>query len=271
MSISTTSDGWFWKCWRASSPVAASATSQPSSSRASRTAVRMRSSSSTARIRVLMGLNPTRQGRRGRRTAAPVRATSGVRGEQGGPAGAPAGAVVQAVGEVAAHRPAPHEGGGAVLGPGLQGGEVDVDPLAARWRGPPRRRRRGRRRCRRRGGRRARGTTAPGSVRTVTGCAPGGDGRHGPEGWRARSAFRCRSLCDLMTSDVPMPDRRAVRRWPASVPAEQVQQALRDARGGGQHRVGRGPARRSRSVTTAPASVATRPPAARSQGASPRS
>ena len=58
MSISTTSAGSRWKCSSASSPVAASMTAQPSSSRASFTAVRMRSSSSTARMRVVMKGQP---------------------------------------------------------------------------------------------------------------------------------------------------------------------------------------------------------------------
>ena len=52
MSIRTTSVGWRLNESRASSPLSASSTTQPSSSRAILTAVRMRSSSSTARMRV---------------------------------------------------------------------------------------------------------------------------------------------------------------------------------------------------------------------------
>ena len=264
MSISTTSDGWFWKCWRASSPVAASATSQPSSSRARRTAVRMRSSSSTARIRVLMD-ETLRDSVRG---CEPPGIGLGVRGEEGGAAGTSAGAVVQAVGQVAADRPAPHEGGGAVLGPRLERGEVDVDPLRARWRAPPRRRRPGPRPAsasRRLGELEDHG---PRLGADGHGVAPGGDGRHGRAGWRARSAFRCRSLCDPMTS------RRAGTGDQAGADVgggEQVEQGAGDARARRPAPSRPGAGRPSRSVTTAPASVATRPPAARSQRARPRS
>ena len=63
MSISTTSAGSPWNCVRASSPVAASTTVQPSSSSASFTAARMRSSSSTARIRVPIAVQDARSRR----------------------------------------------------------------------------------------------------------------------------------------------------------------------------------------------------------------
>ena len=201
MSISTTSAGWRWKCWSASSPVAASATAQPSSSRASFTAVRMRSSSSTARMRVLMtgpyetasgegprasgvggerarpGPGPGRCGSAGRR-AGRRRSPGSARGRRRRPGSTTAGRRRSMSTRVGA-------GGERRLGGGHEGragvGVEEVGELEDH----------------------GRTLGADGHRRSS-----GGDGRHGRSGWRARSAVRCRSGCDRVTGRRRAPARQ---------------------------------------------------------------
>src|ERR671910_1167112 len=145
MSIRTTSAGWRWKALSASSPVSASSTVQPSSSRANFTAVRMRSSSSTDKIRVATAMIVPHRARScrsspGRRPAARQRdrrargslggsvGVVGVGGEQRFAARAAAGAVVQALGQLGAQTPAGHQGAGPVVGERFEPAQVDVEP-----------------------------------------------------------------------------------------------------------------------------------------------
>src|SRR5918994_7853992 len=145
MSIRTTSAGWRWNELSASSPVSASSTVQPSSSRANFTAVRMRSSSSTDKIRFATAMivpHRARSCRSSRRwtaggpAAGPARRGSrrgsvgvvGVGGEQCFAAGAAAGAVVQALGQLGAQTPASHQGAGPIVGERFEPAQVDLEP-----------------------------------------------------------------------------------------------------------------------------------------------
>src|SRR5215471_16076407 len=139
MSMSTTSAGCRWKAFRASSPVSASSTDQPSSSSASLTAVRMRSSSSTDKMRVptlkmVPHVTGARAGRpragtvgRGGSPAGGGGVLVGVGGEEGLAARASARAVVQSLGELGPQVAAPHQRAGAGVGVGVEGAQVDLD------------------------------------------------------------------------------------------------------------------------------------------------
>ena len=137
MSISTTSAGLRAKASRAASPVSASSMTQPSSSRASFTAVRMRSSSSTDRMRVPIRRHHRRPDGSGGAclpgVVAVVVAVVGVvveGGEQRVVAGAGRAAVVQPVGEHPAEAAGPAQRRGRPPGSSPSTAEeVDVDPV----------------------------------------------------------------------------------------------------------------------------------------------
>ena len=192
--MSTTSAGSRWKCSRASSPVAASMTAQPSSSRASFTAVRMRSSSSTVRMRVPTAVTLCEQGMLVR-----CRPPAGRRGPARGRCGS--------AGRPAGRRRARGSGRGRPRRPGSRTG----------GRGG---------RCRRRSGSAATAASAaatraargPGieevgeledhgstSVRTVTGARRAATGVMGGQPAAAASAVRCRSRCDRVTGSGGQP------------------------------------------------------------------
>src|SRR5581483_1989191 len=122
-----------WNASSACSPVSASSTTQPSSSRAILTAVRMRSSSSTVRMRVLTPPSFL-TARQLRRTRPPTWSIQLVdhrfaleRGEEGELPGTALGAVVQPVRHVAAQVAAARQRGGAFRRERGHDAEVDVD------------------------------------------------------------------------------------------------------------------------------------------------